>query len=254
MLIVHVMAFVLLAAASSADAAVSLFFDDRGNLLPGRPVRQAGLLSAKAAQGSVPAGINLPSDVSYTFFPVTGKTFSDVVQSVEENAQAAGAPVKQPAAGLGWAVGLSFDYDASTEVNEEDETVHATLKVRDVRIDYIITVTLPMLLDNTALNPVEQDLWKGYVRDLVNDKRARIEAMKDPAIQEEAEEALDDITYIIIDPAPAMDVEQTIAAFMSEEGAKIGREMAREVRRSLLEYQKSPAPSARSGAGKAGAP
>lgn len=229
----HALVCLLLALACSAEAAVSLFFDDRGNLLPGRPGRQAGTLSAAAAQGSVPAGINLPPDASYTFFPVTGKTFSDAVQSAQENA---------PTAGLGWSVGLSFDYDATSEVNEEDETTHVALKVRDINIEYALTITLPMLLDNTALNPVEQDLWKGYVRGLVEEKRARIKAMKDPAIREQVEDALDDITYAIFDPVPDMDIDAAVAAFMREEGIKAGREMALETRKRLLEYQRRPAP------------
>ncbi|MDA8079327.1 MAG: DUF922 domain-containing protein [Nitrospiraceae bacterium] len=230
---VVILTVVFLLLAAQADALVSLYFDSQGNLRSSPPAKTMGPLTARAAGSSVPSGIDLRRNISYEFFPVSGKTFSEVVESAEGNGPARKGSNKRYPSRLDWSFSLSFDFDYTYDLNEEDGTVHVALDVHDVKVAYDLAITLPTLIDSTPLNPVEQDLWKAYLRSLLDSEYGKVDVITDPEVSDRAEESLREITYIIFDYTDDTAIQRTVTGFLREEAARAGKETAQTIREKL---------------------
>ncbi len=146
---------------------ISQNFDSNGNRILSGGIKNTDSLSGRIHKHSVPEGIELQNDVRYEFYPVFGKTFSEIVRSAEENSPVDMKSRKGLPSRFEWSVGWSYKIDYSTELDEEDNTVNADVELDNVSITYNIKITLPTLIDDTALNPSEKTLWKNYYRNLV---------------------------------------------------------------------------------------
>ncbi len=226
----------LLLPTAQADALVRLFFDSQGNLRASSPAKVTGTLSARAAGPSVPAGTVLRRDFSYDFFPVSGRTFSEVVESAEGNGPVSRDTGRRFPSRLDWSFSLSYDYEYTYEINEEDGTVHVALDIHEVKVAGDFAVTLPTLIDSTPLNPVEQDLWKSYIRGLLASEYGKADIIADPEVSDRAAEDLKEITYIIFEYKDDAEIERTVTRFLREEAVRVGRETAQAIRERLAGY------------------
>ena len=146
---------------------ISQYFDSEGNPLSTKNRNRAESLADGSQRYSVPEGVALQKDIRYEFYPVFGKTFSEIVQSAEENMPVNPRTKKRSSSRFDWTVGWTYKVDYSEEMDEEDETVRVSAELYDINISYNIKITLPTLIDDTVLNPAEKKLWKNYYLRLV---------------------------------------------------------------------------------------
>lgn len=228
----------VLASASLSEAEISQHFDRAGRLLPSE--RRPSLpQSQKMRKYSVPEGIELRPDVHYEFYPVFGKTFADIVRSAEENGPRNEKTKKRQASAYTWSLGWTYDFSYSLEPDEESEKIHCDLAITEPVLSYDITVTLPALTDDSALNPMEKDLWKNYVTTLLERIQGRIKIIKDNTRDDIAKE-FNEIAYIPLSEDEAANAEKLVERFIRNETEKIGRDMVRQIQLKLEAYDSGP--------------
>ena len=222
---------------SYAAISQSLYFDQEGNPLSGGPAAVPSDPS-HAALSSVPAGVVLRRDVVYEYYPVNGKSFSEIVTSVQENGPyIAGAKRRLPSK-MKWRFGISYEYDFTSALDEEDTAVHVSLEVKNIKVTYGITVTLPSLIDNTSLNPIEITLWKNLFLQFLEHEYDHVDIIEDSATADETKKSLSEINYLIFDYRDGLDIDNTIGAFLKDEAARTAKEMSGNIRERLNEYDR----------------
>ena len=195
--------------------------------------------SGKTDRHSAPEGIELQQDIQYEFYLVFGKTFSEIVRSAEENSPADLKSKKRLPTRLEWSVGWSYKIDQSTEIDEADDTTHEEVEIYDVSIKYNIKITLPTLLDDTALNPSEKTLWKNYYRNLVEYEHDHARIIRDNEAREELLKKFSDLDYMIFDYPGEIDIEKAVEAFIKKETESIGSAWVRDLRKRIDAYDKA---------------
>jgi hypothetical protein len=217
---------------SSAD--VSQYFDSDGNPIS-RP--------ASAAPGNrgyfTPEGVELQKDIRYEFYLASGKTFPDIVRSAEENSTAPLRNKKRLPSRLEWTVGWSYKIAHSYGIDEEDNSVHAAVEIYDLALTYNITITLPALIDDTALNPAEKSLWKNYYLRLLEYESDHAKIIRDHDAQEELKKKFDDLNYVVFDNSSDIDIQKTVETFIRKETEKIGGEWVRSLKKRIDEYDRA---------------
>src|SRR5512134_3501042 len=145
--------FILSFSGSAYPEVTTLHFDSGGNLTSS--ALQKSLFtpspSAGASRYSIPEGVELLKDASYEYYPVFGRTFSDIVRSSEENGPFDKDRKRRFPSKYEWGLGLSYQFEYEHEIDEETQKVHAAIDLRDVTITYPITITLPTYIDDTDL-------------------------------------------------------------------------------------------------------
>ena len=141
---------------------ISQNFDSNGNSISSDKKSSEYSLSGRIQRHSVPEGIELQNDIRYEFYPVFGKTFSEIVRSAEENSPVNLKNKNRLPSRSDWTLGWNYKLAYSYGIDEEERTAHTAVEIYDVNINYHITILLPTLIDDTALNPAEKTLWKNY--------------------------------------------------------------------------------------------
>ncbi|MDA8104889.1 MAG: DUF922 domain-containing protein [Nitrospiraceae bacterium] len=227
----------ILAQPSYAAISQSFYFDQEGNPLSGGPAAVPSD-SSQTSLSSVPTGVVLRRGIVYEYYPVNGKSFSEIVTSVQENGPyIAGAKRRLPTR-MKWRFGISYEYDFTSALDEEDTAVHVSLEVKDIKVTYGITVTLPSLIDNTSLNPIERNLWKNLFLQFLEHEYDHVDIIEDIATADEAKKSLAEINYLIFDYRDGLDIDNTIGTFLKDETAKAAKEMSRNIRERLNEYDR----------------
>jgi hypothetical protein len=231
--------FLLLSAAQPAFPAVSqsLFFDSRGNLMSSAPATvsppENGLATPPSA---IPEGVELRQGIRYEYYPVHGAAFSDVVKSIQENGPYDANLKKRLPTKITWGFGISYEYNFSSALDEDASAMHVAVEVENLRVSYAITLTLPSLIDNTALNPIEKNLWKNYWLRLLDHEYGHIGIIEDSGIADQAKRSLAEIDYLIFDYREGSDIDSIIGTFLKEEAGKAAREMSGTIREKLNDY------------------
>jgi predicted secreted Zn-dependent protease len=225
----------ILAQPSYAVIPQALSFDQEGNLLSGGAAAVPPH-SSRSSLSSVPPDIALRPDIVYEYYPVNGKTFSEIVTSVKENGPFVAAAKRRLPTKAAWRFGIVYEYDFTSALDEDGTAVHVSLEVKNVRVTYGITVTLPSLIDNTSLNPIERNLWKNLFLQFLDHEYDHVDIIEDSATADEAKKGLAEINYLIFDYRDGLDVDNTIGAFLKEEAARAAKEMSGKIRQRLNEY------------------
>jgi len=224
----------VLASGDMSLAVVSQNFDRSGRL-----VTAEKKLSAPQAQKmrkySVPEGIELRSDIRYEFYPVFGKTFAEIIRSTEENGPRNEKTKKRQPSAYDWHLGWTYDFSFSLEPDEEDEKVHCDLMINDPALSYDITVTLPALTDDSALNPMEKDLWKSYVAALLERLHGRIKIIKDDS-RDVIIRQFGEIAYISLKDEEVEKAEGIVERYIRKETERIGSNIIRQIQQKLEAY------------------
>jgi predicted secreted Zn-dependent protease len=218
---------------------ISQYFDSEGNPLSAKNRSRADRSAAGTQRYSVPEGVVLQNDIRYEFYPVFGKTFSEIVQSAEENIPINRKDRKRMRpARFDWTVGWTYDIDYSEEMDEEEQTVRVSVEIYDININYDIKITLPTLIDDTVLNPAEKTLWKNYYLRLVKYEHSRANMIRDKNTQDELRKkfiALDNAVFFF---PTDIDIKKTVEALIQKETQKIGSEWVRNLKKKISEYDK----------------
>jgi len=232
-------AIFLLCLAPSSDAGFSLFFDIDGSLLKAFPTSFAAGNSSSPSGGTSAGTGGTPRDVRYIYYPVSGKTFSAIIRSAEENGPFNRNRTKRLPYHVDWSVGLTCQPAFTYTIDEENSKLHAAVEFRDMEFTDRITITLPSLLDDTSLNPVEQSLWKGYMEKLSEHTADIVSIVRDRASTEKASATLRETDYLIFDYAEGLDIEKTVEALLVQDATRAGKEWVREINRQITGYDET---------------
>lgn len=229
--------FLLLLSAVSS-AAISQFFDHDGNIIRSDTLKRAGIQPA-ALRYAVPDGIELLNDIKYEYYLVFGKTFTEIIISSQENGPLnKEINIRLPSKSV-WNISWTYDFGYAYTVDEEARFVHITVELYDINIDYDITITLPALLDDTALNPVEKTLWKNYLLRILQHEHDHVKIIKDPESREALLKSFSDVNYFIVDYKSDMDMEKILGSSIKEETLKAGREWIKKIKARSDEYDRT---------------
>jgi len=215
-------------------------FDGNGNpVAAARISRKKNSLSVRISRHSVPEGIELQNDIQYEFYPVFGKTFSGIVRSAEENSPADLKSKKRLPTKFEWSVGWSYKIDQSSELDEEDNSVHVDLMLYNVHITYHIKITLPTLIDDTVLNPAEKILWKNYYRGLVQYEHDHARIIRDNDEKAELLRQFRELNSMVLDNSSEDDIPKTVETYIKEETASIGSAWVKDLKKRIEAYDKA---------------
>jgi len=219
-------------------------FDAGGNLVPA--TRKSSPTSAvKVQKYSVAQSLGLRSDVHYEFYPVFGKTFAEIVKSAEENGPFNKKTRKRQTSAFAWSLDWSYQFSYATEYDEENDILHCDILIHDIALSYDITVTLPVLTDDSSLNDIEKDLWKNYIAGLLESEHSKVKIVKDDT-QESILRRMGEIAYLMLDAEQEENAERLIERHVREETAHIGKETIAKIREKLDQYEKKSASGASS--------
>ncbi|MDP2157849.1 MAG: DUF922 domain-containing protein [Nitrospirota bacterium] len=223
--------------AGMSQAEVSQHFDRTGRLIPAR-IKSSAPQEKRIRSYSVPEGIELRPDVHYEFYPVFGKTFAQIVKSAEENSPRNKTTRRRQASLSDWDLGWTFDISFKLEPDEENERVHCDFMIVDPVLSYDITVTLPALTDDSALNPIEKELWKNYIARLLEHAHGRVKIIKDDT-RDVILKQFGEIGYISLGYEESEYAERIVERYVSAETEKIGSNMIRQIQQKLEDYDSS---------------
>ncbi|TAN43298.1 MAG: DUF922 domain-containing protein [Nitrospirae bacterium] len=228
----------LLLAFSPAYSGIDQFFDSSGKMLRGGTAMPVAHGAAKPSGYALPEGIELVQGAGYEFYPVAGRTFAEIVKATNDN-----GPFTKDRSGRRpynneWQLGLSYQFRLTTAVDEERSKIHAALEIYDIAFTDNIRITLPALIDDTSLTPVEKDLWGQYLSRLVAQTRDLVSIIRDQERREKVSGSIREITYLIFDYQEGMDIERTVESYLRQETEKLGEEWAGEISRRTADYEK----------------
>lgn len=219
---------------------ISQHFDSFGNSISSDSKKISKDRSpGRTHRHSVPEGIELQQDIQYEFYLVFGKTFSEIVRSAEENSPADLKVRKRLPTRIEWSVGWSYKIDQTTEIDESDNTTSKEVEISDVSVKYNIKITLPTLIDDTALNPSEKSLWKNYYHSLVQYEHDHARIIRDNDARKELLKKFDDLGYTIFDYPEGIDIEEAVETFISKETESVGSAWVKDLRKRIDAYDKA---------------
>jgi predicted secreted Zn-dependent protease len=229
--------FLLYSSVSCAE--ISQYFDSDGNPLSSGSKGRPDSPAYEVKRYSIPDGIELLKDIRYEFYPVFGKTFSEIVRSAEENSPVDLKNKKRLPSRSDWTLGWSYKINYSEEVDEENSTVRVSVEIYDINITYDFTITLPTLIDDTALNPAEKNLWKNYYLRFVEYEHDHAKIIRDKDAQEELQKEFSSLNNAVFIFSTEIDIEKTAEKFIQKETEKIGRDWVKNLKKRSAEYDKA---------------
>jgi len=218
---------------------ISQNFDSNGNPISSAGKSRENRLSSRINRHSVPEGIELQNDIKYEFYPVFGKTFSEIVRSAEENSPVDSKSKKRLPTRFEWSVGWSYKVDQSSEIDEEDNSVHIDVAIYNVLIAYNIKITLPTLIDDTVLNPSEKNLWKNYYRSLVQYEHDHAGIIRDNDAKTELLRKFRELDYLNFDYPSEIDIQKAVETYVKEETGSIGSAWVKDLRKRIDAYDRA---------------
>ena len=218
---------------------ISQNFDSNGNPISSVGKSRLNSRSSRISRHSVPEGIELQSDIHYEFYPVFGKTFSEIVRSAEENSPVDLKSRKRLPTRLEWSVGWSYKIDQSTEIDESDNTPQEEVEISDVIVKYNIKITLPTLIDDTALNPSEKNLWKNYYHTLVQYEHDHARIIRDNDSKAELLKKFRDLDYMNFDYSKEIDIQKAVETFIKKETESIGSAWVKDLKKRIDAYDRA---------------
>ncbi|MDA8083878.1 MAG: hypothetical protein M0024_09510 [Nitrospiraceae bacterium] len=232
-------AFILLFVAASAvlpsgpaqAGHISLFFDSSGRRIPAEGGGRNAARYARTDEGD-PLG-----NVTREYYPVSGGSFTEIMRTVGENEPYNRKAGRRLPWKLDWTVGLSYDYSYKYLVDDAGEKLHAAIEISGIALRDSGTATLPSLIDDTSLNPVEKNLWEGYLANITTHCRDVFSIVRDPKIAKEVRDRLGEINYLIFDYSGDMDIGATIESYLQEDAARAGQDWVREINGRIAAYE-----------------
>jgi hypothetical protein len=229
---------VFVTANSAYPLKISEFFDSDGSPAASPRINRGSEPSRGTSSYAVPEGVELRKDVTYEYYPVFGRSFSEIVRSSEENGPFIKRRNVRFASKTDWGLGISYHYDYTYEIDAELRTVRATIAISDVAIRYDVAMTLPILLDDTSLNAVERKLWRNYFRRLLEREHGRVAVIEDTDTREKIKGDIADIKGVSFDYTNEKDIERSVEFFLKEETREIGSDGIKKIREKLSEYDR----------------
>lgn len=226
-----------MAFANSSDAEVFQYFDETGALLAsGTPP----LYPAGEKPPGLPENLGGRTDIVFRSYPVFGKTFVDMVKSIEENGPQDRRLGRRTATRLDWKLGFSYIIEYDYEFVEDDQTVTVFLQLSDIMFRNEYAITTPSPVNDAALNPVERTLFRNYIARALAQEHERIMIIEDESVRTEMRKGFEEIRGASFSNALSdADLEQAIERFVRDETKKIGTHAASMIQSRLADHDRS---------------
>lgn len=139
----------------------------------------------KQRQGVAPQDIrlNFRDDVSYNFYPVTGRSLSELVAATDSLGPFDAKEGRRYAAQTQWRYGLAYQLDFSYQ--RQGNLVTAQVNVHDIDFRPEITILLPELSDTRLLSAHELKMWEHYVQRILVHEHDHVRLVQDPRFRQE---------------------------------------------------------------------
>ena len=240
----------LLALPSVIHATVFQYFDQDGTLIitdsPDglRHVKPKHFTPYKEPLKQPEAGKELPKtvkpdykkDVQYNYYPVTGKNLQELLASADKNGPFDSKDGRTYPAQTRWRLGWSYDFNYSSQ--REGEYIHVALNMFDINLNSDITVILPMISEGTELNPHDLELWKKYVKGLLEHENDHVRITTDPLYWDEAQKTISGVKELTLPYDGHSDVDSVIKNTVKAETEKMGHDLMKTIKMRNDEYDR----------------
>ncbi len=221
---------------SNSRGEIVQHFDAAGNLVSA-PKKSLPQSAHRSQKYSVAQSLGLRPDVRYEFYPVFGRTYAEIVKSAEENGPYDRKSRKRQTSTFAWSLGWSYQLSYTTEYDEENDKLHIDILIHDIDLFYDITVTLPVLTDDSSLNDIEKELWKNYIAVILAYEHGKVKIVKDNT-REDIIRRMGEVVYLMLDGEQEQDAEKLIERAVREETALIGKQTVMQIQERLDQYGK----------------
>ncbi|GAB4486749.1 MAG: hypothetical protein OHK006_15020 [Thermodesulfovibrionales bacterium] len=232
------LAVLALCSPATASETITLTFDRSGERLPGVP----SAFLARSEPFATPEGVRQRSDVRYDSYSVFGRSFGEIMKSVDENGVRSAGRQKRTPSAFDWVTGLSFTYDYTYEIAEDDDMAVVALEVIELKRQDRFRITLPHLVNDTALNPIELSLFQDFSAKLLEQEHRRMEVVRDEEIWNALRDGILRLQVFKVTLVEGMDIERTIESIITQEAVRLGRERARRVQERMKDFEQKAAP------------
>lgn len=223
-------------------AEVFQYFDDEGTLIVTdnpfglkRPRAAQPLKTYKPKQDQQVA-LRLLDDVQYDYYPVFGRSFGEVINSIQANGPYDTGDNRRYAGQTRWATGWSYAF-GSTYTKERD-VYRAVVTVSDIQYRSDIVVLLPMLSPDAELGHHDLQQWQGFMTKLVEHEHDHVKIVREPLPREEAIKKVLALRELLVPAEPGVAPDSLIQQAVENATARIGHEMLRTVKAKNDEYDR----------------
>jgi predicted secreted Zn-dependent protease len=233
---------VALAFTTPLHAEVFQYFDDEGTLIiTDNPF---GLKRPKAAQPlktykpkkDQQVNLNLLGDVHYDYYPVFGRSFGEVIDSVQANGPYDSGDNRRYAGQTRWATGWSYSFDSSYK--QDGGHLRAAVTIRDIQFRSDIVVLLPMLSPDSELGHHDLQQWQGFMARLLEHEHDHVRIVRESFSRDEAAKKVLSIREVVVRAEPGVDPDSLVQQAVETETARIGHELVRTVKAKNDEYDR----------------
>ena len=229
---------VMALSAAPADATVYQYFDEEGTLIV-----TDNLFGTKKSVPLTPSDntyrdikLSYRDDVSYDFYPVTGKDFPELISSTNLNGPLDPVDRKKYAGQTKWKTGWSYTFNSSYTI--DDTYLYADVDILDIEFMSGISVLLPVLQERTALSNHDLILWDHFVQRLLEHEHDHVKIVKDTGYKDEAIKKISAIKQLTVVYDPGVDPETLIKDAVESETLRIGHDLIMTIKKQNEEYDR----------------
>lgn len=233
---------IMLVVAAPLHAEVFQYFDDEGTLVVTdnpfglkRP-RSAQPLKTYKPKKDQQISLNLLGEVDYDYYPVFGRSFGEVINSVQANGPYDTGDARRYAGQTKWTTGWSYSFDSS--YTRDGGNLRAAVTIRDIRFRSDIAVLLPMLSPDSELGYHDLQQWQEFMARLLEHEHDHVRIVRDPFPRDEAVNKVLAIREILVRAEPGVDPDSLVRQAVETGTARIGHELVRMVKAKNDEYDR----------------
>jgi predicted secreted Zn-dependent protease len=229
-------AIIILLTASPAYATIYQYFDEEGTLIV--TDNPFGTRKPRPRPDDVYQDIKLRyrDDVSYNFYPVSGKNFPELISSTNLNGPLDPSDRKKYAGQTKWNAGWSYTFNSSYTI--DDTYMYVSLDILDIEFMSEISVLLPVLQERTTLSSHDLIFWDHFVQKLLEHEHDHVKIVKDNVYRDEAVKKISAITQLTIAYDPEADPDILIKDAVDSETFRIGHDLIMTIKKQNEEYDR----------------
>jgi predicted secreted Zn-dependent protease len=176
-------------------------------------------------------------NIYYEYYPVSGLTYKDLVHSSNSSGPFDPEEKKNYPAQTRLHLGWSYNFNYTYQEEADGSHVYVSAFIYDIDFRPNITVVLPVP-SGSELNPFDSSLWDRYIDGLLEHEHDHVKIIKDPALWEEAKNAVSMIKELTIYRDPQYELKEQIRAAVEAETAKIGHDLLYKIKIRNNEYDR----------------
>ncbi|MBI5101679.1 MAG: DUF922 domain-containing protein [Nitrospirae bacterium] len=179
---------------------------------------------------------NYIDDVTYEYYPVSGRNFMEVMESTRANGPFDYSDNRRYAGQTRWTVGWSYKFGST--YNREGGYLRAAVNIYDFDFRTDISVLMPALAPESTLTDSEVALWGSFMNGLLEHENDHVKITTDPGYRAEALRMISDIKEVLVPFDPSYDVNSLIRSAVEAETAKVGHSLIKNIKSRNEEYDR----------------